>query len=252
MHSNDAQLLVLTALADGEKHGYAINTAIKELTGARLGPGSLYGALARLEARRLIESSASRRPEGPAARRPDHGSRPGGASRRARADDPCRPGRTAGLAAGAGVNATALLVALYPPPVRERWGDGLSREIASGGPRAWPDTIVGAVSMWAHPSEWPERAPGRLAASFSSKLAAAAMFVTLLLRAAGQPTARFAAASTIRSPARGRRSSSPGSCWPPRFRRAGRRSGACRSFSCRRWPPPRPPSRPCTCWRTAA
>jgi DNA-binding PadR family transcriptional regulator len=58
MHSNDAQLLVLTALADGEKHGYAINTAIKELTGARLGPGSLYGALARLEARRLIESAA--------------------------------------------------------------------------------------------------------------------------------------------------------------------------------------------------
>jgi DNA-binding PadR family transcriptional regulator len=58
MHSNDAQLLVLTVLADGEKHGYAINTGIKELTGARLGPGSLYGALARLEARQLIESSA--------------------------------------------------------------------------------------------------------------------------------------------------------------------------------------------------
>jgi DNA-binding PadR family transcriptional regulator len=58
MHSNDAQLLVLTVLADSEKHGYAINTAIKELTGARLGPGSLYGALARLEARQLIESSA--------------------------------------------------------------------------------------------------------------------------------------------------------------------------------------------------
>lgn len=56
MHSNDAQLLVLTVLANGEQHGYAINTAIKELTGSRLGPGSLYGALARLEARQLIES----------------------------------------------------------------------------------------------------------------------------------------------------------------------------------------------------
>lgn len=55
MHSNDAQLLVLTVLANGEQHGYAINTAIKELTGARLGPGSLYGALARLETRQLIE-----------------------------------------------------------------------------------------------------------------------------------------------------------------------------------------------------
>jgi DNA-binding PadR family transcriptional regulator len=56
MHSNDAQLLVLTVLANGEQHGYAINTAIQELTGTRLGPGSLYGALARLEARQLIES----------------------------------------------------------------------------------------------------------------------------------------------------------------------------------------------------
>jgi DNA-binding PadR family transcriptional regulator len=56
MHSKDAQLLVLTVLANGEQHGYAINTAIKELTGSRLGPGSLYGALARLEARHLIES----------------------------------------------------------------------------------------------------------------------------------------------------------------------------------------------------
>lgn len=55
MHGNDAQLLVLTVLANGPLHGYAINTAIEELAGARLGPGSLYGALARLEARALIE-----------------------------------------------------------------------------------------------------------------------------------------------------------------------------------------------------
>ncbi|MFI2203930.1 PadR family transcriptional regulator [Streptomyces sp. NPDC020192] len=54
MHSNDAQMLVLTVLADGPRHGYAINTAIEKLTGRRLGPGSLYGALSRLEARELI------------------------------------------------------------------------------------------------------------------------------------------------------------------------------------------------------
>ena len=60
MHSNDAQMLVLTALAGGPLHGYAINTAIEELTGARLGPGSLYGALARLEARQLVEPVADR------------------------------------------------------------------------------------------------------------------------------------------------------------------------------------------------
>ncbi|WNM29417.1 helix-turn-helix transcriptional regulator [Streptomyces sp. Li-HN-5-11] len=54
MHSNDAQMLVLTVLADRPLHGYAINTAIEELTGRKLGPGSLYGALSRLEARELI------------------------------------------------------------------------------------------------------------------------------------------------------------------------------------------------------
>jgi DNA-binding PadR family transcriptional regulator len=52
---NDAQTLVLCALANGPLHGYAINTSIEALTGQRLGPGSLYGALARLEGKQLIE-----------------------------------------------------------------------------------------------------------------------------------------------------------------------------------------------------
>lgn len=43
-------------MADGPMHGYAINNAIEDLTGQRLGPGSLYGALSRLEAKELIES----------------------------------------------------------------------------------------------------------------------------------------------------------------------------------------------------
>ena len=58
MQANDAQTLVLCALADGPLHGYAINTAIEELTGERLGPGSLYGALTRLEAKGLVEPLA--------------------------------------------------------------------------------------------------------------------------------------------------------------------------------------------------
>lgn len=58
MQANDAQTLVLCALADGPLHGYAINTAIQDLTGERLGPGSLYGALTRLEAKGLVESLA--------------------------------------------------------------------------------------------------------------------------------------------------------------------------------------------------
>ncbi|HEY3511387.1 PadR family transcriptional regulator [Kribbella sp. NPDC051137] len=56
MQANDSQTLVLSVLADGPKHGYAINNAIEELTGQRLGAGSLYGALTRLEAKGLIET----------------------------------------------------------------------------------------------------------------------------------------------------------------------------------------------------
>ncbi|MES4904811.1 MULTISPECIES: methyltransferase domain-containing protein [unclassified Streptomyces] len=58
MRTNDAQMLVLCTLADGPLHGYAINAAIEKLSGERLGPGSLYGALSRLEDKELIEPLA--------------------------------------------------------------------------------------------------------------------------------------------------------------------------------------------------
>ena len=48
-------LLILVSLSGGSKHGYAIMEDIAELRGIRLGPGTLYGALARLERRGLIE-----------------------------------------------------------------------------------------------------------------------------------------------------------------------------------------------------
>lgn len=46
----------MASLAEGPKHGYAITTDVEELAGVRLGPGTLYGALARLEGRGLIEA----------------------------------------------------------------------------------------------------------------------------------------------------------------------------------------------------
>ena len=54
--SNDPGLLVMTSLADGAKHGYAITQDVEEFAGVRLGPGTLYGALARLESKGLIEA----------------------------------------------------------------------------------------------------------------------------------------------------------------------------------------------------
>ena len=47
---------MLTSLADGPKHGYAITADVEEFAGVNLGPGTLYGALSRLEDRGLIES----------------------------------------------------------------------------------------------------------------------------------------------------------------------------------------------------
>jgi len=48
-------LLILVSLADSPKHGYAITEDIASFAGVRFGPGSLYGAIARLESRGLIE-----------------------------------------------------------------------------------------------------------------------------------------------------------------------------------------------------
>jgi DNA-binding PadR family transcriptional regulator len=47
-------VLVLLALTDGSKHGYAIIEDIVEQTGIRLGPGTLYGSLTKLVERGLI------------------------------------------------------------------------------------------------------------------------------------------------------------------------------------------------------
>ena len=52
-------LLILISLADGPKHGYAIIEDIDQVAGYRPGPGTLYGAIARLESRGLIEPLAS-------------------------------------------------------------------------------------------------------------------------------------------------------------------------------------------------
>uniref|UniRef100_A0AAU2UYK6 Methyltransferase domain-containing protein n=1 Tax=Streptomyces sp. NBC_00003 TaxID=2903608 RepID=A0AAU2UYK6_9ACTN len=53
-------MLVLCVLARGPLHGYAINAAVGELTGQRLGRGSLSSALTRLEGKQLIEPLPAR------------------------------------------------------------------------------------------------------------------------------------------------------------------------------------------------
>jgi DNA-binding PadR family transcriptional regulator len=51
--------LILSSLADGPKHGYALTKDIEQFAGLRLAPGTLYEALSRLEGQGLIEGLES-------------------------------------------------------------------------------------------------------------------------------------------------------------------------------------------------
>ena len=51
----EPNLLVLASLSAGPKHGYAILVEIERHTGRRLGPGTLYGIISRLERDGLIK-----------------------------------------------------------------------------------------------------------------------------------------------------------------------------------------------------
>jgi len=54
--SPDRSLLVLTSLASGPKHGYALIKDVEAFAKVRLGPGTLYGCIAKLEAAGLVEA----------------------------------------------------------------------------------------------------------------------------------------------------------------------------------------------------
>jgi DNA-binding PadR family transcriptional regulator len=51
---SDPTLLVLSSLAESDKHGYAMMEDIEQFAGVRLGPGTLYGAITRLEQQKWI------------------------------------------------------------------------------------------------------------------------------------------------------------------------------------------------------
>jgi DNA-binding PadR family transcriptional regulator len=51
---SEPALLVLASLSAGAKHGYAIILDVEEHSGERLGPGTLYGAISRLEEMGLV------------------------------------------------------------------------------------------------------------------------------------------------------------------------------------------------------
>src|SRR5580704_18940590 len=61
----DPSVLILTSLSDGPKHGYAIMTDVAAFSEVAMEPGTLYGALSRLEKRgwiRPLDTEERRRP----------------------------------------------------------------------------------------------------------------------------------------------------------------------------------------------
>ncbi len=57
-----AQLHILLALADGEKHGYAVMGEVERMTNGEvtMGPGTLYGAIKRMLNAGLVEETDER------------------------------------------------------------------------------------------------------------------------------------------------------------------------------------------------
>lgn len=53
---SDASFLILSSLANGPKHGYAMMEDIRIFSGTQLEPGTLYGAITRLEKQGWIEA----------------------------------------------------------------------------------------------------------------------------------------------------------------------------------------------------
>ena len=58
--STEPAVLILISLAEQPRHGYAITDDIERISGHRPGPGTLYGAIGRLESRGFIEPMKSK------------------------------------------------------------------------------------------------------------------------------------------------------------------------------------------------
>jgi hypothetical protein len=85
------------------------------------------------------------------------------------------------------MSAPELIVALYPPAVRERWGAEIGREVAESGPRSWGDAVLGAVRLWLRPGDWPESAAGQTRRVLAVALFGVTAAAMLVLRAEPGP-----------------------------------------------------------------
>lgn len=56
--AQDPSLLIMISLASGPKHGHAMMRDVEGFAGVHMGPGTLYGALTRLDVDGLVEPLA--------------------------------------------------------------------------------------------------------------------------------------------------------------------------------------------------
>ncbi|TVT44314.1 hypothetical protein FNH05_21515 [Amycolatopsis rhizosphaerae] len=82
------------------------------------------------------------------------------------------------------MNVPELLVRLYPPAIRQRWGSEIAHEARLAGPRSWFDTATGAAKLWLRPSDWPETTIGQTSRVLATALVAVITAAAGLLRAA--------------------------------------------------------------------
>ena len=120
----DPSLLILTSLSDGPKHGYAIMTDVTAFSGVSMEPGTLYGALSRLE-RRGLGPAAGHRGTPPSLR--DHR---GGAG---------NPGRAGEVHAADRADRPAARRHRMGCVMRPGLADRLSRFLVGRHPRRWRD-----------------------------------------------------------------------------------------------------------------
>src|ERR1700676_108801 len=134
--------LILSSLADGAKHGYALTKDIEAFAGVRLAPGTLYEALGRLEGQGLIEAVEShdrrrcRGPSSPPRRSTTRGRRRTGPVGGHVGDRVSPPGDAAERRA-------RRLLRWYPTSWRGRFGDEFTELLISEfeeQPRSWRRT----------------------------------------------------------------------------------------------------------------
>lgn len=83
------------------------------------------------------------------------------------------------------MTAARVLVALYPPLVRDRWGNDMLAHVTRAGSGCWVNTVTGAVDLWLHPGTWPADSAGQVRRIASTLTFALAVTAALVIRGFG-------------------------------------------------------------------